>query len=282
MFISGFLFQYLLRKYTYLKYLKKKFQFVILPYVFMSIPAFLMIFFAPKFGIEWNALHTDKPTFLRIIIFYITGSHLSQFWFIPMIVFYYLAAPLFKLIDSHPKIYLALPLFITLSIIIGRPADNNDPLHSFLFYLPIYLTGMVSSHYLSETLKLLEKYIYILVVIILGLSAILYFQNIRAVSLIQKIILCLIVLIVFKKLDNNKIINKLDVVATYSFGIYFIHMYVIIFILKIMKGTNLDLFRSMGILSFALITTVTTIISILLLKLFKTVYRKNSRIIVGC
>jgi peptidoglycan/LPS O-acetylase OafA/YrhL len=282
MFISGFLFQYLLRKYSYVKYLKKKFQFVILPYIFMSIPAILLIFFGPKFGIEWNSHHTDKPVFLRIITFYLTGSHLSQFWFIPMIIFYYLTAPLFKLIDTHPKFYLTLPLFITLSIIIGRPAGNDNPLHSFLFYLPVYLTGMVSSHYLEKTLQLLEKYFYFLLTILLGLSVILFFNDIRGVSLVQKILLCLIVLHVFKKLDNNRILNKLDIVATYSFGIYFIHMYVIIVILKVMKSSDLDIFRSMGILSFILLTVITTIISVLLLKFIKFFNKKNSRIVIGC
>jgi hypothetical protein len=282
MFISGFLFQYLLRKYSYINYLKKKFQFVILPYIFMSIPAILLIFFAPKFGIEWNSEHTDKPVVLRIITFYLTGSHLSQFWFIPMIIFYYLAAPLFKLIDKYPKFYFSLPLFLALSIIIGRPAENDNPVHSFLFYLPVYLTGMVSSHYLESTLKMLEKYFYFLLAILLGLSTILFFNDIRAISLIQKILLCLIVLHVFRKLDNNKILNKLDIVATYSFGIYFIHMYIIIVILKVLKSSEMDVFRSKGILSFIFLTAITTIISVLLLKLIKIFYRKNSRIVIGC
>jgi surface polysaccharide O-acyltransferase-like enzyme len=282
MFISGFLFQYLLRKYKYPTYLKKKFQNVILPYIFMSIPAIVLIFFAPKFGIEWNAHHTDKPVILRIITFYLTGSHLSQFWFIPMIVFYYLAAPLFKFIDTHNKLYYTLPLFLTLSIIIGRPEGNDNPLHSFLFYLPVYLTGMASSHYLDKTLLLLEKYFYYLLAAILILSTILYFEDIRAISLVQKIMLCLAILHIFKVFDNNKILNKLDVVATYSFGIYFIHMYIIIVILKVMNATNMDIFRSMGIFSFILLTTVTTLISIFLLWLIKLINKKNSRIIIGC
>ena len=89
---------------------------------------------------------------MSMLKYYITGSFIIAYWYIPFIILPFLASPLhilFCRLDLKDKLLLVFILsLITLKL--HRPIDNFNILHSFLYFTPIYLFGIaVSTHYSS-------------------------------------------------------------------------------------------------------------------------------------
>jgi hypothetical protein len=65
-------------------------------------------------------------------------------WFIPMIAMYYLASPLFQLLDRYPLLYLAIPLLLWLSWEVPR---HWAPWIASIHFLSVYVIGMAASRW---------------------------------------------------------------------------------------------------------------------------------------
>ncbi|MEN9848727.1 MAG: hypothetical protein RL368_1467, partial [Pseudomonadota bacterium] len=177
LFIAGFLFQHLLKNYHYKNYLNKKFQYVILPYLLVSIPAIVKIVFFANDG-----LFKEYPSYLQIPLYYFSGLHVSPFWFIPMIALFYLCSPLFAYFDKKPNFYWVLLGLILLSQVVLRKrglafGDMSPslltvllaPLQSFVHFLSIYIFGMFCSHHKQLLFKYLQLYIAWIILAFFGL-----------------------------------------------------------------------------------------------------------------
>jgi hypothetical protein len=154
-FIAGFLFQYLSRKYAYKTYLISKLQNVLLPYFLISIPAILYWLLRGGPGDVDIASFLYLPPLGKAIAFYATGDHLFTLWFIPMISLYYLLAPAFIWIDRHPRAYWIIPALLLITLYVNRTPENYI-FPTAIHFLSIYILGMVSSHY-REQLFVVEK-----------------------------------------------------------------------------------------------------------------------------
>lgn len=100
-FISGYLFQYLSYKFEYKIYLKKKFLTVGLPYLIIITPlSFVSTLSSPENNTFHNLAFYQKV--LGGIIF--GQTVLAPSWFIGMIIWFYLLAPVFLRI-SHSKYF---------------------------------------------------------------------------------------------------------------------------------------------------------------------------------
>ncbi|NLW32509.1 MAG: acyltransferase [Fibrobacter sp.] len=282
-FISGYLFQYLLPKYNYKLYLKKKFRNVIVPYLFMSAPAVILLITNSKYvskpwiyetGLMGESILTD------IFFLEITGSQWYHFWFIPMIVIFYLLAPLFNYITKHPKLYYGILLLLMISFFISRPQDNNNPFHSFLYYLPVYLTGMVSCQFSNKINMVVTRYLGYIFFLLLIISAAIYFTSINDLSIFQKIVMSYFFLGLMLRFSEKDILF-LNVSAKYSFGLYFIHMYVIFFIMLLIRHFDINILIPDNFISFILLFILVTIVSLMILTIMKKIIGHNSRIIMG-
>jgi|WetSurSiteA1Bulk_404760.scaffolds.fasta_scaffold00257_4 surface polysaccharide O-acyltransferase-like enzyme len=282
-FISGYLFQYLLDRYTYASYLGKKFKNVILPYIIMSVPAIFLMLTRPEW-LDSSWINTpsfqSRPVFVKIILFYATGSHLPQFWFIPMISIFYLISPILRYIDRHPAWYAIIPGLIIISLIVDRPPMNDNTLQSFVYFLPVYLLGMHTSHYAERYFSYLTRNWVLLLVALLVLTAACFVDE--RFSYLQKLPLTFLCLFMFYKISSVKLDTVMGLVAKYSFGIFFIHKYTIILVSYAYVKLSVDGFLNSNgvglIFSFMLIVAF----SILLLVPFKLIFKKNSRLITGC
>lgn len=283
-FISGYLFNHLLPQFSYKSYLKKKMKYVISPYLIMSAPAVLFMIldfnFIEKSWI-YNTGLMNKSVITDILLLEITGSQWYHFWFIPMMIIFYLLAPAFRFVANNPGIYYIIPFIIIISFVVGRPADNSNPFQSFLYYLPVYLLGSFSSQFYSQVRKAIIKYWHFLVILFLFSSYIIYSGSVSSVSLFQKVILCYIVLALMINHDHSEA-PVLEILAKYSFGIYFIHMYVIHLVSGIISFLELGFLRSLGIFSYFLFLALVTYISYLFLRVSKMILKENSRMIIGC
>lgn len=292
LFIAGFLFQHLSKNYRYSNYLKKKFAYVILPYLIISIPWLIKLIFLAQTGI-----FKDYAAYLQVPLYYLSGAHISPFWFIPMIAIFYLCAPVFIYIDRKPRGYWLLPLLILLSQFVlrrrGLSFDTHDPLvfimiapsQSFTHFLSIYVFGMFCSHYKDALFKYLSAYIGWLVLAFIGLFSLeLWIEGEAShieqnVNYFKSLVFLMLVLYAFWRYDYF-LGRKLALIGEMSFGIFFLHEYVNWIVWRfecILFGDVLD----GTLLNYCLILATTILICVLLLGFAKRLFGRNSRLLVG-
>ncbi len=262
-FISGFLFQHLSYKYEFKDYMKKKWKNVIIPYMLTAIPGIILCFTIPT--IYKNPFYGVNP-FLQIGMFLTTGRvHNVPTWFIPMIVIFFLLSYLLLYLEKKNILYKLLPILFLITIFIPRGdiepewVMNLDYFHRYLEYLKyvlsgfihfssMYILGMYLSKYKEKIDFLYDKRRILIFFMIISSIADIYFKNINGT--VSKIFLTLVTLGYLKHYDEqiksfDKLNNCLDVIAKYSFGLFFIHWYFIfafnhlLNIPKVMEVTNI-------------------------------------------
>ncbi len=280
-FIAGFLFQYLISKYDYASYLRRKFLFVILPYLLVSIPAILDELHSPK------SIYADLNILQQIVIYYLTGIHMAHFWFIPMIALFYLASPLFLKLDQNPRFYWMLPALLLISVFIPREIyPTHNPLQSALHFLSFYILGMWVCHYQHLLLKWVN-YCAIGIILFILLFALHWFavHSFGENALIAKALYvskftlgCFILVALFYKFDKT-LGNSLNFLAEPSFGIYFIHNYFVVLFEKILMKLHFTI--PANFFTFLMWVFIITACSYLTLMIVKRLFGKNSRMLVG-
>jgi surface polysaccharide O-acyltransferase-like enzyme len=284
-FIAGYLFQYLSKKFEYRSYIVKKLQNVILPYFIVSTPIIvyrIILHDAPGYVL------TPYPDFfswsiLNQVVYFIThGAHLQPLWFVPMISLFYLAAPLFIYIDRHPKLYFLLIPFTVLSLIVSREPFSDIP-KMFVHFISVYMFGMFMSRYKNQYIEFGKKYWILIssltiVVFIINLIYCDRFNN--PLNYLHKMLFCCFFIYWGWKLD--KYIPKiLGTLADYSFGIFFIHYYFIL----IIKGIFEKIFKHEipGNLAYWSLDLILVILfSILFIRIVKLIFHQRSRNVIGC
>jgi surface polysaccharide O-acyltransferase-like enzyme len=249
----------------------------------MSIPAIYLLISRPEWrDTSWIMTESfqRKPIILQIFLLYITGAHLPQFWFIPMIAIFYLISPILRFIDKYPRIYNLIPALIVISLIVDRPSLNDNTLQSFVYFLPIYLLGMNASHYRQEYMDILENYWAFLLIIVISLSVVSFYKE--EVTYLQKISITYLILHIFSLIKSQRFDNTFGLVAKYSFGIFFIHKYVIILVTTLYAKLQLTKLMNSGTIGLVITFLLVIALSILLLWPIRLVFRKNSRLICGC
>lgn len=279
-FIAGFLFQYLSHKYTVKKYFYSKVSNVVLPYLIMSIPA---IYKAMAEGIAF----TEYPTWLQIIAYYATGTHFLFFWFIPMVILIYLLSPLLIKLDQYRYFYYSLPLFFILSVFIQRDVDigYHNPFHSLAHYIYYYLLGMAASRYRDKLFSNMQKY-WLLYTLLFGLviyiDYILYIEFLGFLAYVSRYTLaCLFILFMLYRFDKQ-IGKTFHIFAAMSFGIYFLHGYVLSFLWRIGQKFHLIVPPiSVNIGYYLLLSVIILGITCLALWVLKKILNTKSRMVVG-
>jgi len=278
-FISGFLFQHLSYKYNFKAYMKRKLKNIILPYLICSIPAIIFFtFIVHRPNIDQSFYANSIP--LQIILFYLTGSHLAPYWFIPMIAIFYIISPLLIVFDKNRILYYLLPIFIIVSLIVQR----GTVIQSFVHFFPVYVFGMLFSKYKEILIPLTGKYLKLLLglfVLLLILECNFYTQR-MLINFLGKIVGCFFILPIVYQYDAL-LKEKFSYLASVSFGIFFVHNYVISSFKLLSPGKiggNFVLLPS--VLNFLLFFVAMIIVCILLIILAKKTFGKHSRSIIGC
>jgi len=297
-FIAGFLFQFLSKKYNYTSYLKNKLFNVVLPYILISIPAIILCLFKnePYYpSSSFTSSFSEWPLFYKVIILYITGGHFFHFWFMPMIFLFYLFSPLFIWLDKNPKCYRILPLLICLSVIIPRPQDDLFIFQNFVHFIPTYILGMFCCHYQDDVLIFMKKYwqsalliSVFLITLEIGINTLNLPSRIFYFNTVSKSVLSILFVYFLWRFDSflpewfHHILAKL---ADFSFGIYFLYAYIMYTYLIALKYLNTDIstiFKSYNFIVFVsllILVMFTNIVTIILAKRF---LKGKSKFLVGC
>ena len=226
-FIAGYLFQHLTVKYRTKKYFAAKLKNVLLPYFLVSIPAiYIFVFFIHRETV-WPGFY-DNPQWLQVVYFYLTGFHLAPLWFIPMMTIFYLMGPILVQADRSKYFYWILPATILISCYFGR----GLPYQNFVHFFSVYLLGMFCSHYrvnVNKTLTM-SSVLNLLAGVILFLTALEFYYmkgTMIFVTYLQKATMCLFFLGLLIKLGNKLDYKLTRIIANVSFGVFFIHSYVL-------------------------------------------------------
>jgi peptidoglycan/LPS O-acetylase OafA/YrhL len=278
-FISGFLFQYLSATFHYRSYLKSKWRNVVLPYLICSIPALFMFLSGIK-----DVSKTGAPAFVdsgvEVTLFLLlTGSHLTPFWFIPVMVIFYLLSPLFLALDRHPRFYLLLWPLLVLSFALSRSPGDVSPLHNAAFYLPVYLGGMCLAHLRERVMPALARWYPLLAGAIL--LPLLFHEGSfgqEGVYLVSKLLFCLAVLGLLYRYVNG--LPPLMIrLGDMSFGVFFVHQYVIASIEKVQHRLHVTPMSGIG--TFILAAILVTAVSLAIVRLVQLTAGRHSRQLIG-
>ena len=302
-FISGYLFQHLSAKYELKNYLNKKFKNVLLPYIIISFPAiiiFTVFLKVPEWGCVNKSFYT-YPVIIQGILFYLRGTHLPHLWFIPMITVYYFISPLLIKLDRNQKGYLFLPILFLISLLVGR--NNASTLQSFIHFFSVYLFGMCCSRYKNKISTLTSNYcslilfaiMYILLlccyyflnfnyfkIINLSNQLIVAFHPDMIIIFVSKIVACILLMVFLKKFDHI-IKTRFDYLASISFGIYFVHYYVIALLKYLLYGIAHGPMPVEGTPLLLILFFIGVVIcSSLSIFIAKKLLGRNSRLVLGC
>lgn len=239
-FIGGFLFQYITHNnWNFKKYIERKFMYVILPYILISIPIIAYRIMA-NYEFAMPPGFNDHSIVYRFLYYIITGLHLAPFWFISTIVLFYVSAPLFHALD-HPKAYkYAFPVIFLLSFFTYRSEHNANTLISYIHYFPLYYLGMWTSFHRTKILAVANQILYPMLFIYAAITLANFtgwlpvrerisFEDILReglilfnIDLLRAVLVCFILMLLLYKYREKRMLF-FEIIGEYSFGIFFVH-----------------------------------------------------------
>lgn len=278
-FVSGFLFQYLGSRFVYGFYLKTKLRNVILPYVLVSLPAIMIYALKLKPLDKLTGIVTaDQPLRLTGLML-LTGTALAPFWFIPMMAIFYVISPLLIRLDASRHGYWILVPWLFVAMYVGRAAGDANPLQNAVFFGPVYVLGMCISRYRETLIPLLERFWPVLLIaIILPAPIPLGTPLWDPMMLLTKILVCLgLVGLLARTADRFP--PAVDYLGNISFGIYFVHYYIVALITMLAAQGRLTFLH--GFPAYLLLLAAVTVASALIVATIKRIFGKYSRQIIG-
>ncbi|MGD1920075.1 MAG: acyltransferase family protein [Pleurocapsa sp.] len=294
LFISGFLYNHIFYpRFNYLKFMIKKVKYVLVPYLICSaIPILYAVFVDSKGGFLLDSLK-DKP--LQAILWFLaTGRAVYAYWYIPMIMLIFVISPLINILIKSKNLLYAILGLIPISMIVHRPLHNMNPIHSLVYFIPVYLLGIYSSIHQKQIYAFLKsnrvKIAIVVLAIALGLIQVLIFNvngnfskdfwsiTIPDINLLQKILLCFLLMSLLDNYEDTDI-TAMKKTAETSFAIYFIHPFLLkpltLFIRSLELGFQGNLF------TLIIATFLVVIIAMAIAYILKFLLKGNSRYIIG-
>ncbi len=178
-------------------------------------------------------------------------------------------------------------------ILVHRPLFNLSVIHSVIYFIPVYMAGIMCSLKKERVFKFLEgnNFIIGLSVALLSVAQILIYSRYGNfhkeamlsyagidLMLFQKILMCFFLLSVLQKFENRNI-AFLKYIASASFAIYFIHPWILY------SFSYLSVFERFNFLPgfLGLVVTLSSVmvLSLAIATLFKWAFPNKSRFVIG-
>jgi len=235
-FISGFLFHHIYwHKFSYRKFIATRAKNVFLPYLLLSaVPIAFIIVCHDRQG-HIPAFFYASP-WHTAFFFILTGCTFAPYWYIPVAMMLFLASPAIMRIAVQSRFPLIIGALLLVSTIIHRPPANLNPLHNALYLLPVYLLGIYASMRRERMLAWLQGKSLLLLTagLLLAFVQARYYNisgnfhkkffevTVLDINLLQKLLLIGAFLPQLRHI-RGKAARILNLLADYSFPIYFIH-----------------------------------------------------------
>lgn len=205
LFIAGFLMAHLNGRYGYATYLRKKASAVIAPYV-LVVSLILIAGLADQDGDVFAAYLYGYPA-------------AAPLWFVPVMIVFYLAYPLYSRLCAFPRATAALAVTsLAVMFWMGRPPTYGGIWPNVLFFQSAYLSGITYRLYSKQLDCWLKTAAPLLIVWIVTCAAFRPVIGSQALLVIPVSALFLVVL-----REETVLAPLLDWLAVRSFGIFFPH-----------------------------------------------------------
>lgn len=228
----------------------------------------------------------------------LTGKHFGPFWFIPMVSLIYLLAPLLLYMDRSPWFYrYGFPLLFLAGLFSYRFGHNSSVFESLWYFLPVYSFGMWASYYQKG---ITERGYALLIPLLILYGVITYLEITDTLAIgktyaygesmkanaylfnfgkLKASALCIILLVALHKLQHVKV-PLWGALASYSFGVFFVHLYVIRVLEIVLSKLNVAI--TFNSLLYLIHIGVTVLVCLAIVKFVKFVTKQNSRYFIGC
>lgn len=199
---------------------------------------------------------------------------------------------------QYIKLSLALQLTIFaillgVSSLVHRPSHNLSPIHSVIYFIPLYLLGIIYSIKEDEIIKVIKDKCLALGAATVGISMIQVIHNNSYgnyqksailsyagfdLMIIQKTLMIFFILSILKKIDDKEI-WILKYLASISFALFFLHPWV----LKTLSWWDITQYLSFipGAIIFPIQTIFVIIVSITIATFCKKILSHRSLYIIG-
>ena len=293
--ISGLLFSRVLKHKGYHAFYKSKLKNIVLPYVFVTLVlTVIKIKFDYISGVQEGIGYYASKIFKNLIF----GKANFALWYIPVLLFLYLVTPVLDFLQkTNPVTKTIFFLIMLMPLVVSRIQVLTEyvlKIETMLYFTGAYAVGMYLGSDLERKLQLIKKYKQVIVAAVVICTIVLFYfydnkvDMVGKVSLkesvfyIQKIGLALVFIMLFKKLGDRQP-QWLTPIARDSFSIYFIHgtvLYAVssffLFILGAKAIAPLNI-----VFGALLLLVVSMAMSMMIVLIFKKVFGKNSRMIIG-
>lgn len=236
-FISGYLFWHQIHKYNYYAFIKNKINNVVSPYIIILTITLLSVYILSRFGV--NSIDHSKfdyqVNFENLLSkngffwHYLKGGAINYpLWFIPMIIIFFITSPLIVFISKTRSfgVVLVIALIYTTLSVRGEWATSQ-----YAHYLGVFLLGI----FCKKNQKVIFDKALLFLFISLPLSLLFLFckvnydESMFNFSALEKLASVLFYISLFMFLEKKGLKFKVfDILAKYSFGIFFIHYYFLI------------------------------------------------------
>lgn len=301
-FISGFLFHHVYhRDFEYGRFLKAKARKVLAPYLFLSIPPVLyrVLVEGPRPDLEPFLGHDSGGALAKVaaVADYLwTGKILVGYWFVPLIFLIFCLSPgVMAFIRLRPAARIVIVCFALLaSLEIQRPVANLVVMQSMAYFLPLYLLGVLASIHrqaIYEALAGYEIHLVILIGMTACIQAVCYpsFGNLHKsalllalpdIVLVQKILMCFALMVFLHRFEDQPS-PALALLASTSFGVFFIHPYLLSGMKLSLGQLGYPAMTNQGPLLWIAMTALVTLVSVGLAKSVRGAFKEHSVLLIG-
>ena len=252
-FISGFLFAHLnVTTFRYADFIGKKWRYIASPYLCIAIPLiiFAVIVQYPGYFIDQRDgfYYQYLQPFAQYLL---TGRVLTGYWYIPFIMLVFALSPvLVRFYYLSSKVQLALvSLLLLLAMFVHRSEDNLNPLQSFVYFLPVFMFGMVFSKHFAA---LRQRYLWLPWCLLVASILLSVYQSAYLgiahnahkafftyagmdLKVLEKVMQAVAILLLFERHWQQRH-RLVDLVASASFAIFFLHPVVIAVFKRVING----------------------------------------------
>ena len=247
-FISGFLFHHVFfPNFVFRQFIRKKFRNVYAPFLFLSVfgIALSLHIRGPFPEYYFGPEPTPADQVIRPALLYLWHGGVFAYWYIPFIMTIFLLSPLFIRYIRAPlpaRVAVLCP-FLVLSLFLGRPVDNLSTLQSVIFFLPVYLTGILCSMEKDWLYCRMSPHLWSVLAAALALTVAQALAGMSPgdlqkppfavtgidINLLQKLAFSLFLMLFLHRYEHVDS-QLLRLLASSSFAIYFLHGWFIYFI----------------------------------------------------